>query len=115
VAAAVPAINAARLGLVGAGAVLDPGLVKSTSRSGDRRELLGGPFYYCLVIIASTLLFWRDSPAGLIAIAMMAGGDGLADIVGRRCGRGNALPWNPDKSWAGCGGMALGGAAMAMG
>jgi phytol kinase len=115
VAATVPALNAARLALVGSGLVSDPGLVKSTSRSGERSELLRGPFYYCLVIIASTLLFWRDSPAGLIAVAMMAGGDGLADIVGRRWGKGNPLPWNAGKSWAGCAGMMAGGAAMAMG
>ena len=27
-----------------------------------RRELLRGPLYYVLVLIAATLVFWRDSP-----------------------------------------------------
>jgi phytol kinase len=111
----VPCINAARLALVGSGAVSDPALVQSTSRSGDRRELLGGPLYYVGVLAAVTVLFWRDSPAGLIAVAMVCGGDGLADIVGRRWGGGNPLPWNGDKSWAGSTGFWVGGAAMAMG
>jgi len=33
---------------------------------------------------------------------------GLADIVGRRFGKGNPLPWNPEKSWAGSAAMFLG-------
>ncbi len=33
---------------------------------------------------------------------------GLADIVGRRFGKGNPLPWNPEKSWAGSTAMFLG-------
>lgn len=36
---------------------------------------------------------------------MMCGGDGLADIVGRRWGANNRLPWNEAKSWAGSAGM----------
>lgn len=36
------------------------------------------------------------------------GGDGLADIVGRRLGKGNPLPWNPEKSWAGSAAMFVG-------
>ena len=31
----------------------------------------------------------------------MCGGDGLADLVGRRWGASNRLPWNQNKSWAG--------------
>ena len=50
------------------------------------------------------------SPIGIVAVAMMCGGDGFADIIGRRFGRGNALPWNAEKSFAGsavsCGGFA---------
>lgn len=46
-----------------------------------------GPLYYCVVLIGVALVCWRDSPAGIIAIAMMCGGDGLADIVGRRFGQ----------------------------
>ncbi len=45
-----------------------------------------GPLYYCIVLIFVALLCWRDSPAGVVAISLMCGGDGLADIVGRRFG-----------------------------
>ena len=115
VAAAVPLLNAARLFVVGSGVARDPGLVASTARAGDRRELLGGPLCYVAVLAAATLLCWRDGPAALLVVAAMCGGDGLADVVGRRLGRGNPLPWNPDKSWAGSLAMFAGGYAMAMG
>ena len=38
----------------------------------------------------------------------MCGGDGLADIVGRRFGRAR-IPWNHQKTWMGSFGMFLGG------
>ncbi|KAK9827459.1 hypothetical protein WJX74_003520 [Apatococcus lobatus] len=108
----IPILNALRLLLVGSGAVRDPGTVKSVSREGDRQELLRGPLYYCLVLIAGTVLYWRESPIGILALALMCGGDGLADIVGRRFGSAR-LPFNPDKSWAGSLAMLLGGTGCA--
>lgn len=39
---------------------------------------------------------------------LMCGGDGLADIFGRRFGH-QKLPWNKGKSWIGSLGMFLGG------
>jgi dolichol kinase len=45
---------------------------------------------------------------GLVAISLMCGGDGLADIVGRRWGAGARLPWNRAKSWPGSAAMFLG-------
>lgn len=88
--------------------------MKSVSRSGDSHELLKGPLYYCLVLIGATLVFWRNNPAGLVAVSMMCGGDGLADIIGRKFGR-SKLPWNSNKSWAGSGAMFLAGMAFAAG
>lgn len=116
-AALVPLLNGLRLAAVGSGAVSDPGLVASVSRSGDRVELLGGPFYYCVVLVAATLLAWRDHPAGLMVVALMCGGDGLADIVGRKFGGSPSLklPFNSSKSWPGSAAMLLGGAGMALG
>jgi len=115
VAAAVPALNALRLALVGGGAVRDAGLVASVSRQGGRGELLRGPYYYVVVLSGLTAAFWRDHPApALVAVAMMCGGDGLADIIGRRLGAGNPLPWNGDKSWAGSAAMAAGGMGAAV-
>lgn len=99
-AAVVPLCNGIRLLVYGLGLLRDEGLVKSVSRQGDPKELLRGPLYYVIVLVFSTVLFWRDSPVGVVALAMMCGGDGIADIVGRRFGS-SKLPWNSGKSWAG--------------
>jgi len=114
IAAVVPALNMMRLLSVGSGALRDEGLVNSVSRSGDRGELLKGPLYYCVVLIAVAVLCWRDNPAGLICVSLMCGGDGLADIVGRRWGQVK-LPYNSSKSYAGSAAMFVGGAAMSIG
>ncbi|GIL55636.1 hypothetical protein Vafri_11191 [Volvox africanus] len=114
-AAVVPMLNGIRLLAVGSGLVRDQGLVKSVSRSGDRGELLKGPLVYVVTLVAATALSWRDNPAGLIAVSMMCGGDGLADIVGRRWGAGAKLPWNNAKSWAGSFAMLVGGYGMSYG
>ena len=66
-------------------------------RSGSRQELLRGPFMYGAVISALTALYWRDSPVGVTAIAVLCAGDGFADIIGRRYGGSNKLPHSPDK------------------
>ncbi|GIL55637.1 hypothetical protein Vafri_11191 [Volvox africanus] len=108
-------LNGIRLLAVGSGLVRDQGLVKSVSRSGDRGELLKGPLVYVVTLVAATALSWRDNPAGLIAVSMMCGGDGLADIVGRRWGAGAKLPWNNAKSWAGSFAMLVGGYGMSYG
>lgn len=67
-------------------------------RTGDRTELLRGPLLYGLVIAALTALFWRDSPAGALGIAVLCAGDGMADIVGRRYGDSNKLFYSPQKA-----------------
>ncbi len=66
----------------------------------NRQELLRGPLLYIGVVTAVTLLFWRESPVGLMVLSLMCGGDGLADIVGRRYGSAR-LPFNHSKSWLG--------------
>ncbi|KAL2613155.1 hypothetical protein R1flu_024847 [Riccia fluitans] len=100
IAGLVPLANGIRLLAYGTGTLKDEGLVRSMSRSGDPRELLRGPLYYVLVLYTSTVVFWRQSPVGMIALAMMCAGDGIADIMGRKFGT-KKLPYNPDKSWAG--------------
>ena len=114
IAACIPGLNAVRLVAAGTGAVSAPGLVASVSRSKDRTELLQGPLIYCFVLIAATVLSWRDHVPGLCAVAMMCGGDGVADLVGRRIGKAK-LPWNPGKSWAGSIAMLLAGFALMCG
>lgn len=64
--------------------------------------------YYVLVLMAATVVYWRESPVGVVMMSLMCGGDGLADVVGRRLGKGNHLPWNPAKSWAGSAAMLFG-------
>ncbi|XP_073223620.1 probable phytol kinase 1, chloroplastic isoform X2 [Cicer arietinum] len=64
------------------------------------RELLRGPLYYVVILMLCAVVFWRDSPIGVVSLAMMCGGDGVADIIGRRYGS-MKIPYNQKKSWAG--------------
>ena len=107
-AALVPLLFTVQFALIGLGIVKDEASVKAMSRNGDRREILHGPLYYGIIFVVMTLLFWKDSPIGMIAVMLMCGGDGLADIMGRGL-RSPKLPWNRDKSVAGSLGMLLGG------
>lgn len=42
----------------------------------DYRELLKGPLYYVLMLLVCALVFWRESPTGVLALGMMCAGDG---------------------------------------
>src|SRR5512139_349036 len=86
----------------------DEASVKAMSRTGDRREILRGPLYYGIIFVLLTIIYWKSSPIGIVGLMLMCGGDGLADIFGRRWGAVK-LPWNKGKSWAGSLGMFLGG------
>ncbi|XP_065634817.1 probable phytol kinase 1, chloroplastic isoform X3 [Quercus suber] len=96
----VPLVNFLRLVIHGLSLASDEGLIKSVTREGKPEELLRGPLYYVLILILCALIFWRESPVGLISLAMMCGGDGIADIIGRRFGS-LKIPYNQQKSWAG--------------
>jgi phytol kinase len=113
-AALVPLAITSQFILVGTGLMRDEAAVRSMSRSGDRREILHGPLYYGIVFVALTLLFWKNSPTGMVALMLLCGGDGLADIAGRRFGN-IKIPWNQEKSWAGSAGMLVGGWLFASG
>jgi phytol kinase len=99
---------------IGLGLVQDPAAVQAMTRTGNPQDILKGPLYYGLVFVACTIGFWRSSPVGILALMMMCGGDGLADIVGRRWGV-HKLPFNADKSWAGSAAMFLGSFLFAVG
>jgi phytol kinase len=86
--------------LVGLGFMKDEASVKAMSRTGDRREILRGPFFYGVMFVLLTILFWKDSPVGMTALMIMCGGDGIADLVGRRFDS-YKIPYSPDKSIAG--------------
>ena len=99
-AALVPLVITAQFALVGTGLIKDEAAVKAMSRTGDRREILRGPLFYGIMFVAMTLLYWKDSLIGIPALMMMCGGDGIADIVGRRV-RSPKLTWSPEKTLAG--------------
>lgn len=99
-AALVPGLITVQFALVGLGLMKDEATVKSMSRSGDRREILRGPLFYGIMFVLLTLVYWKESPIGITALMLMCGGDGVADLVGRRFPRPN-LPWSPKKTVAG--------------
>jgi phytol kinase len=70
--------------------------------------------FYGIIFVLLTILFWLDTPTGIVALMMMCGGDGFADILGRRYGR-SRLPWNKEKSWIGSLGMFIGGWVFSIG
>ncbi len=112
-AALVPLLFTLQFALIGLGVVKDEASVKAMSRNGDRREILRGPLFYGIIFVVMTLIFWKDSPIGMVAVMLMCGGDGLADIMGRGI-KSPKLPWNRDKSVAGMLGMLLGGWVLTM-
>jgi len=99
-AALVPFVITTQFVLVGTGLLKDDAAVRAMSRTGDRREILRGPLFYGIVFILMTLIYWKDAPIGIPALMMMCGGDGIADIVGRRV-HSPKLPWSREKSVAG--------------
>src|SRR5688572_5805220 len=112
-AALIPLVITAQFVLVGTGVIKDEAAVKAMSRTGDRREILRGPLFYGLVFVIVTLIYWKDSLIGIPALMMMCGGDGIADIVGRRV-RSAKLPWSREKSLAGSLGVFAGGWLLTM-
>jgi phytol kinase len=113
-AALVPLAITGQFVMVGVGLMNDEAAVKAMTRHGDRREILKGPLYYGIVFVVCTVLFWRHSPVGILALMLMCGGDGLADVIGRRWGTVK-LPFSPSKSWIGSAAMLVGGFGFGLG
>ncbi len=112
-AALVPLLITAQFIFVGVGVIKDEAAVKAMTRHGEPREILRGPLYYGIVFVVCTILFWRSSPVGILALMMMCGGDGLADVIGRRFGAVK-IPFNQEKSFAGSAAMFGGGFLFAL-
>lgn len=106
-AALVPLMITAQFALIGSGIIKDQSSIDAMSRSGDRREILRGPLFYGVVFVLITIIFWKNSPIGIVALMTLCGGDGLADIVGSTFPK-NPLPWSKKKSVLGSVGMFLG-------
>src|SRR5574340_167333 len=107
-AALVPLGITLQFFLVGVGVIKDEAAVAAMARHGDRREILRGPLFYGIVFVALTVLYWLDSPIGIVALMILCGGDGLADIIGKRF-PSRPLPWSPRKTVAGSLTVFLGG------
>lgn len=113
-AALVPFAITVQFAMIGLGLMKDESSVKAMSRTGDPKEILRGPLYYGVMFVVLTLVYWKDSPIGIIALMMMCGGDGIADIVGRQI-KSPKLPWSSEKSIAGTLGVFVGGWLMSVG
>jgi len=64
----------------------DDQAVKTMTRTGDKRELLKGTLYFVVVAMICGTVFYKQA-AGVLAMAMLGWGDGLAPIVGTRFGK----------------------------
>jgi phytol kinase len=94
----VPLAFIGQFAAIGLGLRKDEAFVNSMSRSGNPRELLGGTMHYAIVMLVCTVLFFETAvpntmpnPAALLILGALAGGDGLADIIGRRYGKGRTF------------------------
>ncbi len=81
--------------MIGTGKMQNEDFVRSMSRSGDPRELLGGTLYYALMMVVVGILWFyvpadanlaNATPLALVVFGCLAGGDGLADVIGRKYG-----------------------------
>ncbi len=65
---------------------VDSGVVPIEAEWVTRRgELLRGPLYYVLVLMAATTVYWRESPVGVVAFSLMCAPfkyDSLGDCHG---------------------------------
>jgi len=111
-AALVPFSITVQFALIGLGVIKDEASVKAMSRTGDPKEILRGPLFYGIMFVVLTLIFWKDSPVGIVALMMLCGGDGIADMVGRNV-KSPKLSWSEKKSIAGSMGVFVGGWALA--
>ena len=95
IAMIVPLLFVGQFVAIGTGLMKDEDSVRSMSRTGDPKELLQGTLFYSIIIVIVTVLWFyipADSPlseahpGAFVIIGCLAGGDGLADIIGRKFG-----------------------------
>lgn len=112
-AALVPFLIVLQLFLVGKGKIEDRTSILSMARTGDKLELLRGPLLYGIVFVLITIFFWKTIHA-VIALMILCGGDGIADLVGSRV-KTSRLPWTKSKTVAGSIAMLVGGFLLSLG
>lgn len=106
-AALVPLGITVQFFLIGTGIIKDQASVDAMSRTGDRKEILRGPFFYGIAFILLTILFWKENYLGMVALMVLCGGDGFADVIGKRV-PSQPVPWSMNKTIAGSLAMFLG-------
>ena len=67
-------------------AATDDQAVKTMTRTGNKRELLKGTLYFVIVAMICGTIYYKQ-PAGVLAMAILGWGDGLAPIIGTRYGK----------------------------
>ena len=91
----VPLIFVLQFVMIGTGKSVNEDFVRSMSRSGDPKELLGGTLYYAFMMVVIGILWFyvpadgnlaNATPLALIVFGCLAGGDGFADVIGRKYG-----------------------------
>ena len=91
----VPLLFVIQFIAIGTGKMQNEDFVRSMSRSGDPRELLGGTLYYAFMMVIIGILWFYVPPDGnlanatplaLVVFGCLAGGDGFADVIGRKYG-----------------------------
>lgn len=110
-AALIPLFITTQFFLVGTGIMKDDAAIQAMTRTGNPREILRGPLFYGVVFVLLTVVYWKDSPIGIVSLMMMCGGDGVADIIGRRV-KSLKLLWSHEKSVAGSLSVFFGGAVL---
>jgi dolichol kinase len=94
IAMIVPILFVLQFVAIGTGKLKNENFVASMSRTGDPKELLHGTLYYSIVMVIMTI-FWfyipmngvgYANPFALLIIGCVSGGDGFADIIGRKFG-----------------------------
>ncbi|ANT65787.1 diacylglycerol/polyprenol kinase family protein [Prosthecochloris sp. CIB 2401] len=64
----------------------DDQAIKTMTRTGEKRELLKGTLYFVLVGIICGTVYYKEFP-GVLAMAVLGWGDGLAPIFGMKLGK----------------------------
>lgn len=64
----------------------DDEAVKTMTRTGDRRELLKGPFYFTIIMNIMGTVFYQW-PMAVTSMAFLGWGDGIAPLAGRYYGK----------------------------
>jgi dolichol kinase len=64
----------------------DDQAVKTMTRTGDKRELLKGTLYFVIVAMICGTVYYKQF-SGVLAMAILGWGDGLAPIIGTRFGK----------------------------